>query len=188
MAEKVDGGDAGQQLGAEHLGVEAATFGEQFVEQQELDPGAEQLAEQAVDVAAGITTLMENLGKCERIFKTPIPRVYTRHTERFLAAWLFTLPLGLYDVTEAVGHWTMLPVVLLVSVFLVGIGELAIVIEEPFSILPLNTMCAGIQSSVFADLKNAELRQPTAAFEKVEATLPLKVETERAAEANSKGA
>ena len=53
VPEKVHGGDAGQQLGAEHLRVEAATFGEQLIEQQELDPGAEQLAEQAVDVAAG---------------------------------------------------------------------------------------------------------------------------------------
>ena len=53
VSEKVHGGDAGEELRAEHLRIEAARLGEQFVEQQELDPRAEQLAEQAVDVAAG---------------------------------------------------------------------------------------------------------------------------------------
>merc|ERR1719171_1496530 len=102
----------------------------------------------------GLTILMDNLGKCERIFKTPIPRVYTRHTERFLAFWLVTMPIGLYDVMPS--HWTILPTMLLISIFLVGIGELANLIEEPFSILPLETMCGGIEGSIFADLQNAE--------------------------------
>ena len=52
VSEKVDGSDAGQQLGAERLRVESATLREQFVEEQKLDARAEQLAEQAVDVAA----------------------------------------------------------------------------------------------------------------------------------------
>lgn len=36
------------------------------------------------------------LGGCERIYRTPIPLSYTRHTCRFLLMWLTFLPLGLW--------------------------------------------------------------------------------------------
>ena len=39
-----------------------------------------------------ITTLCSALGGCERIFKTPIPLSYTRHTSRVLVLWLTVLP------------------------------------------------------------------------------------------------
>jgi len=101
----------------------------------------------------GITQLMDNLGKCERIFKTPIPRIYTKHTERFLGVWLATLPIGMYDVLKA--PLAMLPAMLLLSVFLLGINELANQIEEPFSILPLDAMCNGIHKSIEEDYHNS---------------------------------
>ena len=40
--------------------------------------------------AAIISTLVDLTGACERIFKSPIPLVYTRHTSRFLTAFLTT--------------------------------------------------------------------------------------------------
>jgi predicted membrane chloride channel (bestrophin family) len=39
-----------------------------------------------------ITALGDALGGCERIFKTPIPLSYTRHTSRVLIIWLAVLP------------------------------------------------------------------------------------------------
>eukprot|EP00957_Ditylum_brightwellii_P199873 15237260-Ditylum_brightwellii.AAC.1 len=33
-------------------------------------------------------------GGCERIFGTPVPLVYSRHTARYLTAYLLMLPLG----------------------------------------------------------------------------------------------
>jgi len=100
----------------------------------------------------GVTILMDNLGKCERIFKTPIPRIYTKHTERFLGVWIATLPIGMYDVLKG---WTMLPAMFILSVFLFGISELANQIEEPFSILPLEAMCEGIHASIKEDQSNS---------------------------------
>jgi len=44
-----------------------------------------------------VTLLVDYLGMCERIVKTPIPLVYTRHTARFLSWWLVFLPVCLYD-------------------------------------------------------------------------------------------
>jgi len=101
-----------------------------------------------------VSSLTESLGKCERIFKTPIPRVYTRHTTRFLAAWLFSLPLGVYSST--VPHWSIIPAIFFVSIFVLGIEELANVLEEPFSILPLTVMNNGIEANVFESLEMAD--------------------------------
>ena len=36
--------------------------------------------------------LCDNVGACERIFKSPIPLVYTRHTSRYVGFWLVHSP------------------------------------------------------------------------------------------------
>uniref|UniRef100_A0A7S2MDP3 Uncharacterized protein n=1 Tax=Helicotheca tamesis TaxID=374047 RepID=A0A7S2MDP3_9STRA len=77
-------------------------------------------------------------GGCERIFGTPVPLVYSRHTARYLTAYLLTLPLGLYgSFSDSWNHIALIPSVAVISMFLFGIEELATSLEEPFSILPL---------------------------------------------------
>ena len=39
-------------------------------------------------------------GACERIFKSPIPLVYTRHTARFLTVFSALLPFALWGPME----------------------------------------------------------------------------------------
>ena len=36
------------------------------------------------------------MGACDRIFTSPVPLVYTRHTARFLGGWILGMPLGLW--------------------------------------------------------------------------------------------
>lgn len=55
-----------------------------------------------------------------------------------LAFWLLLLPTALYGATPT--HGMEVPIIFLLSVFLLGIAELANQIEEPFSILPLANM------------------------------------------------
>ena len=40
-------------------------------------------------------------GACERIFRTPIPVVYTRHTSRFLTIWGMLVPFCLWHAPSA---------------------------------------------------------------------------------------
>lgn len=84
-------------------------------------------------------SLFEDIsGGCERIFSSPIPLVYSRHSARFLAAYLIFLPFGLWEPYKSSwNHIAMIPSVAVISIFLLGISELAISLEEPFSILPL---------------------------------------------------
>ena len=85
-----------------------------------------------------ISILLDLTGANERIFKSPIPLVYTRLTSRFLAVFLTLLPLALWSqLGESWNHWATIPAEFLISFFLFGIEEVGIQIEEPFSILPL---------------------------------------------------
>ena len=51
-------------------------------------------------------TLGDCMSSCERIFNTPIPLAYSRHTSRFLVLYVSTLPLAL---VHALG-WATVPV------------------------------------------------------------------------------
>ena len=111
-----------------------------------------------VEVEKVVTGLCDALGASERIFTSPVPTFYTRHTARFLAVWLFTLPLGLYDpFNGSWNHWAMVPVSIVLSGFLLGIEELATQMEEPFSILPMEKMCEGsIRTPVIEQVERSQ--------------------------------
>lgn len=84
-----------------------------------------------------VTVLCDSMGSSERIFTSPVPRVYTRHTARFLETWLVLLPFGLYNVFDYTdGHIGMIPATAIISFFMLGIQELGLQLEEPFSLLP----------------------------------------------------
>jgi predicted membrane chloride channel (bestrophin family) len=66
-----------------------------------------------------------------------VPRFYTRHTGRFLEVWLLLMPFTLYTSFDYTwNHWGMIPATVIISFFLLGIEELGIQLEEPFSLLP----------------------------------------------------
>ena len=97
----------------------------------------------------GVCEMTSAFFTCERIFTTPIPLMYTRHTARFLLMWLLTTPMSLYHEfrrTEKVAIPFVIPIISFFSaIFLFGIEELGVQIEEPFSILPLANICNNIQ-------------------------------------------
>jgi predicted membrane chloride channel (bestrophin family) len=111
-----------------------------------------------VEVEHVITGLCDALGASERIFTSPVPTFYTRHTARFLAVWLFSLPLGLYSAFGTTwNHMGMIPTTVVLGGFLLGIEELATQMEEPFSILPLEKMCEGsIRTPVMEQVERSQ--------------------------------
>lgn len=86
------------------------------------------------------------LGRCEKLLRAPIPLGYTRYSVRFLWLWLSLLPFALTANFAEFGAgtwWDDKPQpVLAVAMLFVGfvflsIEDIAVQIEEPFSILPL---------------------------------------------------
>mmetsp|Transcript_14551 Transcript_14551/g.34571 ORF Transcript_14551/g.34571 Transcript_14551/m.34571 type:complete len:293 (+) Transcript_14551:653-1531(+) len=93
-----------------------------------------------------VTRLEGSLTDCERILKTPIPLGYTRQTSRFLIVYLTFLPFALWDVAA----WGLVPISAATAFFLLGIDEIGVQIEEPFSIMPLENFCESIEKDVSA--------------------------------------
>lgn len=86
--------------------------------------------------------LVDMLGGCERILKTPIPMAYAIHLKQLLMLYCLSLP---FQMVGNVGWWTA-PIVVLISFTLFGVEEIGIEIENPFghdpNDLPLDTICA----------------------------------------------
>jgi predicted membrane chloride channel (bestrophin family) len=91
---------------------------------------------------ADLKFMEDAIGGCERLFRTPIPLSYTRHTSRLLLFWLAYLPLALF----AELRWHALFVAPLLVLILFGIDEIGVELEEPFTLLPLETLCDAIKA------------------------------------------
>jgi predicted membrane chloride channel (bestrophin family) len=104
----------------------------------------------ALNMDVNLTSFEDSMGTCERILREPIPLSYTRHTSRFMIIWLSMLPFSLWEPCR----WAEVPVCTAVAFLLLGIEEIGVQIEEPFSILPLEAICDTIQDNV-AELQEA---------------------------------
>jgi len=97
-----------------------------------------------VHMESNLTCLEDMMGGMERILKTPVPLFCTHHISRFITSWLFFLPFGLW---ASLG-WGTVPATFILAFFLLGIDEIGVQIEEPYSILPLETIAAGIADNI----------------------------------------
>jgi len=95
-----------------------------------------------------LNNLVDNLGGCERILKTPIPLAYAIHLKQLLLLYCLFLP---FQLVAELG-WLTGPIVALISFTLFGIEEIGLEIEDPFghdsNDLPLDAICATMQRNI----------------------------------------
>jgi len=111
---------------------------------------------QGARIDENLTTFSDILGACERIIRCPIPLPYTRHTSRFLFLWLMAIP---FAIVGDCG-WLTIPVTAFVATALLGVEDLGVQIEEPFSVLALESICdlaANNNRSMYAQQDRAHL-------------------------------
>ncbi len=88
-----------------------------------------------------LNKMVNDLGGCERILKTPIPLAYAIHLKQLLLIYCLLLP---FQLVSTLGWWTG-AIVSLISFTLLGIEEIGIEIENPFGYdandLPLDAIC-----------------------------------------------
>eukprot|EP00633_Aureoumbra_lagunensis_P000875 CAMPEP_0197287188 /NCGR_PEP_ID=MMETSP0890-20130614/3324_1 /TAXON_ID=44058 ORGANISM="Aureoumbra lagunensis, Strain CCMP1510" /NCGR_SAMPLE_ID=MMETSP0890 /ASSEMBLY_ACC=CAM_ASM_000533 /LENGTH=254 /DNA_ID=CAMNT_0042756555 /DNA_START=349 /DNA_END=1114 /DNA_ORIENTATION=+ len=93
-------------------------------------------------------------GMCDRIQKTPMPLTYTRHTARFLTTWLMFVPSALLGAGLAPA--AVITGSIVISAIFLGIDELSALLEEPFSVLPMDSYCNGLRDlHLYAEFKPA---------------------------------
>ncbi len=95
-----------------------------------------------------VQLLVDYLGACERIHRTPMPFAYMVHVRRVILIYCYTLPFALM---KDFGWWTI-PATLFVAFTLLGIEEIGVEIEDPFGTddndLPLEAFCETIRRNV----------------------------------------
>jgi putative membrane protein len=72
--------------------------------------------------------MLDALGGCERILRTPVPFAYAHHIKGFLTIFCFTVPLALLP---QMGWYTALAAAI-VAYAMFGIDEIGVEIEDPF--------------------------------------------------------
>ncbi|TRW90674.1 bestrophin family protein [Candidatus Methylobacter oryzae] len=92
------------------------------------------------------TLLIDYLGGCERILKTPMPLVYAIKARRFILTFLLLLP---FSLIENLGFSAVF-IFFLVAYPLLALDRIGIELQNPFateslSHLPLQTICDGIK-------------------------------------------
>lgn len=102
-----------------------------------------------------VQLLIDYLGACERIHKTPLPFAYMVHVRRALILYCFTLPFAL---VRDYGWGTILDTLMVTYLFF-GIEEIGVEIEDPFGLddndLPLERICATIEANLLAMVDDA---------------------------------
>ncbi len=95
--------------------------------------------------------LMDHLGGCERILKTPLATAYVILIRRFMVVFLATLPFALIRRVE----WMTPFITLLVAYPILSLDHIADDLQRPFSTksinhLPLNDMTTTIENNLLA--------------------------------------
>jgi ion channel-forming bestrophin family protein len=104
--------------------------------------------------------LIDHIGACERILKTPLAKAFSVKIRKFLFLYLVALPFGLFDKAGM-----MTPtIVMLVAYPLLSLDQIGIELQNPFSArrlshLPLNDICAAIQANLMALIEEDESQQ-----------------------------
>jgi putative membrane protein len=95
-----------------------------------------------------LNILVDNLGACERILRTPMPLAYAIHLKQLLLLYCLLLP---FQIVQSLGWWTGL-ITALVSFTLLGIEAIGLEIENPFGYdandLPLDTICQTMKRNI----------------------------------------
>jgi putative membrane protein len=132
--------------------------------------------------------LMDHLGGCERILKTPLARSGAIQVRQFIFLLLAAFPFGLMqafelDATKSTSDanimtqiWVIPMYVMLLAYPLLSLDRIGMELQNPFStqridFLPLDSLCIGIERNVLELLHDIE-EQPAAAPRPAEVKLP----------------
>lgn len=108
--------------------------------------------------------LIDYIGGCERILKSPLPHVYSIKIRRFIVLFLLTLPLALmHRLNGEWGNWLVPLITIMVAYPLLSLDQIGIELQNPFSKsnlshLPLDDICTTIERNLMGMLESMPIR------------------------------
>jgi putative membrane protein len=141
--------DAARLAAAWHMPTEAARQIDLLLREAFSRPGTDPFAFQ--EALRRRAELIDHYGGCERILKSPLPRVYSVNIRRFIVLFLVTLPWALLDRVV----WLTPFITCLVAFPLLSLDEIGTQLQNPFWVnhlghLPLDGFCATIERDLLA--------------------------------------
>jgi putative membrane protein len=85
--------------------------------------------------------LIDHIGACERILKTPLPEIFAIKIRRFIALFLVVLPFALLHRIGS--DWLIPPTTMLTAYPLIALDQIGIELQCPFSKVHLNHLPLG---------------------------------------------
>jgi putative membrane protein len=107
----------------------------------------------------GRAALIDDIGGCERIMKTPLPLAYRAEIRRFVVLFIAAIPFAFVRQL----YWRTPLVTFLVAAPLLAIDKIGTELQDPFSKdnlnhLPLDEICATIERNLLAMLEQPVAR------------------------------
>ncbi len=95
--------------------------------------------------------LIDHIGGCERILKTPLPEAYSIEIRQFIFVFLVALPFGILLKVD----WLTPVVTMLVAFPILALDEIGVELQNPFSRhrlnhLPLDEICENLERNLMA--------------------------------------
>ncbi|MCS7227112.1 MAG: hypothetical protein NZ821_09000 [Gloeomargarita sp. SKYB31] len=119
---------------------------------------------QFIGLERRLSELVDALGICERILRTPQPLAYSVHLRHLLILYCLSFP---FRLVSQLG-WGVIPATAIAAFVVLGIEEIALEIENPFgndpNDLPLEQICQVIQRDLEALLHLESSHQLTVAI------------------------
>ena len=131
---------------SQHLPLQVATYLGEYLYQEYQKQNLNHY--QLTAIQQLVNVLIDMVGGCERILKTPIPYSYSIHLRQLLFLYCLLLPFQSVEQLE----WGTIPFVTIISYVLYGIEAIALEIENPFGTdknnLPLDQICQTINQNI----------------------------------------
>jgi putative membrane protein len=108
-------------------------------------------------------SLIDHVGACERILKTPLPLVYSIKIRRFIALFLLTVPFALLHRVST--DWIVPLITMLVAYPLISLDQIGIELQNPFSRknlshLPIGEISTTIETNLQGLLQTVQAVRP----------------------------
>ena len=120
-----------------------------------LDMGMDQLAFARAEKERA--RLIDHIGGCERILKTPLPEAYSIEIRQFIFVFLVALPFGILLKVD----WLTPVVTMLVAFPILALDEIGVELQDPFSTsrlnhLPLDKICENLEQDLMSLLESVD--------------------------------
>jgi putative membrane protein len=105
--------------------------------------------------------LIDHIGGCERILKTPLPEAYSIEIRQFIFVFLVAMPFGILKIVD----WLTPLVTMMVAFPILALDEIGVELQDPFSTsrlnhLPLDGICEGLEENLMSLLEDVDRMRP----------------------------